>query len=243
MRRWSAIAAGSLAVCTLSFGIAPVLLAAGTAQAAVSSAAPLITTSPSWAGYYLAGADGAYSSVSSSWTVPSATCVSGSQYASFWVGLDGYSSDSVEQIGIDEDCSGGTASLLGWYDMYPASPVYFDNTIDAGDSMSASVTFSGTTTYTLVLQDATQGWTQTVVKSEAGLSRSSAEIVTEGPGAGGVLTDFGKITYSACKVNGTSMGTQDPTSITMVDSKGKTMVSPSTMTSAGKFTNTWLRGT
>ena len=48
----------------------------------------------------------------------------------------------------------------GWYEMYPAFPVNFSNTVRPGDSMSASVTFSGTSTYTLVLKDTTQGWTQ-----------------------------------------------------------------------------------
>jgi Peptidase A4 family len=199
-------------------------------------------TSTGWAGYYLSGANGAFSSVSATWTVPTAKCVAGDQYAAFWTGLDGVASDSVEQVGIDADCTSKTASYLGWYDMYPADPVYFSNAIAAGDSMSASVTFSGADTYTLKLADSTADWSHTVTENESGLARSSAEVVTEGPGSAGILTDFGKITYAGCTVNGTSMGTQDPTAVTMVDASGKVMVSTSTITAAGKFTNTWLRG-
>jgi hypothetical protein len=234
---WTAVV---VAACAVTGG-APSALGAtrpATAQAAGAE-------STGWAGYELSGADGAFSSVAASWTEPGATCVKGDQDVAFWVGLDGVSSDSVEQIGTEADCTSGTASYLGWYEMYPASPVYFSNAVAPGDVLTASVTFSGTRTYTLVLADATRGWTRTVTQQETGLARSSAEVVTSGPGADSStpeLTDFGKVTYTGCTVNGTSMGTQSPVKVTMVDDKGNVMVLPGAMTSAGKFTSTWERG-
>jgi Peptidase A4 family len=223
-----------------------ILMLFGAGGTALAAAPVTVVQSSNWAGYYLSGASGAYSSVSASFTVPTAKCnATGSSAADFWVGLDGVSSDSVEQIGIEVDCTSGTASWFGWYELYPAPPVDFSNTISSGDSMSASVTFSGTTTYTLVLADSNAGWSHTVTKNMSGDARSSAEIVTSGPdgsGTGPTLTDFGKVTYTKCTVNGTSMGTQDPTEVEMVDGSGKVMVSPSAMTAAGKVTNTWLRG-
>jgi hypothetical protein len=65
--------------------------------------------------------------------------------------------------------------------MYPADPVYFSNPVEPGDSMSASVTFSGTDTYTITLTDNSQGWTQTETEHESGLANSSAEVITEAP--------------------------------------------------------------
>jgi hypothetical protein len=221
---------------------APAPSRAGPAQVTAQSAG---LESNSWAGYELSGADGAFSSVSASWTQPTATCTKTESSVAFWVGLDGISSDSVEQVGTLAECVSGSASYLGWYEMYPAAPVDYTNVVKPGDALSASVTFSGTDTYTLVLADSTQGWNETEVVDEAGLARSSAEVVTSGPGADGSspeLTDFGKVTYTGCDVNGTSMGTQSPVKVTMVDDKGNVMVSPSAMTSAGKFTNTWERG-
>jgi Peptidase A4 family len=226
------------------------LLAAGIAAVVVAGAPSALAASAgvdsnSWAGYYLSGADGAFTSVSASWTEPTAACASGDQDVAFWVGLDGISSDSVEQIGSQADCTSGTASYAGWYDMYPAAPVYFSNVLNPGDALTASVTFSGTKTYTLVLTDSTQGWTKTATAEESGLARSSAEVVASGPGASGgspTLTDFGKVTYTACTVNGTSMGAQSPVKVTMVDDKGNVMVLPGAMTSAGKFSSTWERG-
>jgi hypothetical protein len=208
--------------------------------------------STNWSGYAVTGSNGAFTSVSASWTEPTATCTSSGRhghrgsvsYAAFWVGLDGYSSSSVEQTGTDSDCSGTTPDYYGWYEMYPAAPVYFTNTVKPGDSISASVTFSGTETYTLVLKDVTQGWTQTITKNETGLARSSAEVITEAPSSNsGVLplSDFGTVNYTAAAANGSSMGTQNPTDIIMVDNSGLDKDTTSTMSSAGAFSNTWER--
>ncbi len=206
--------------------------------------------STNWSGYAVTGANGAFSSVSASWTEPTATCSSGrrgrggDQYAAFWVGLDGYSSDSVEQTGTDSDCDGSSPDYYGWYEMYPANPVYFTNTVKPGDAISASVTFSGTETYTLVLHDATQGWTQTITKNETGLDRSSAEVITEAPSSSsGVLplADFGTVNYGVSSANGTSLGSQSPTEIIMVDNSGADKDSTSSINGSGGFSNTWLR--
>jgi Peptidase A4 family len=198
------------------------------------------TTSTNWSGYVLTGGSGAFSSVSSSWTEPAASCGSGTQYAAFWVGLDGYNSDSVEQTGSDSDCNGGTPDYYGWYEMYPADPVYFTNPVAPGDSMSASVTVSGTS-YTLTLTDSTQGWTQT--ENETGsFDNSSAEVITEAPSSAQgplPLADFGTINYSGASANGTSMSSQNPTSITMVSSSGDQLDSTSAIDGSGDFSNTW----
>jgi hypothetical protein len=201
--------------------------------------------STNWSGYAVTGGNGAFKSVSASWTEPTGTCTSKkSSYSSFWVGLDGFNSNSVEQTGTDVDCSRHTPRYYGWYEMYPAFPVNFTNTVRPGDKLSASVTFSGTATFTLVLKDATQGWTQTITKTQAGLARSSAEVITEAPSSNsGVLplADFGTVSYSVSAANGTSLGNQNPTEIIMVDNSGADKDSTSAISSGGAFSNTWLR--
>jgi hypothetical protein len=209
--------------------------------------------STNWSGYAATGANGAFSSVSATWTQPTATCTSSGgrhgrggsdSYAAFWVGLDGYSSDSVEQTGTDSDCDGTTPDYYGWYEMYPADPVYYTNIVEPGDTISASVTFSGTETYKLVLTDETQGWTQTQTINETGLDRSSAEVITEAPSSeSGVLplADFGTVDFGSSDANSTSLGSQSPTEIVMVDSSGADKDSTSAISSSGAFSNTWLR--
>jgi hypothetical protein len=202
------------------------------------------TSSTNWSGYTATGSAGQFNSVSSSWTEPAANCTgSDDEYAAFWVGLDGYNSGSVEQTGTDSDCDGTTPDYYGWYEMYPADPVYFSNPVAPGDSMSASVTFSGTETYTLVLTDSTQDWTQTITENESGLSRSSAEVITEAPSSeSGVLplADFGTVNYGGSSANGASMSTLDPTGIIIVDSGGNQEDTTSSMNSSGGFSNGWL---
>jgi Peptidase A4 family len=204
------------------------------------------TESTNWSGYAVTGRNGAFSSVSASWVEPTGTCTSrhSAQYSSFWVGLDGFNSNSVEQTGTDVDCSGRTAVYYGWFEMFPAAPVNYKDTVRPGDHFSASVTFSGTSTYTLVLTDSTQGWTHTTTKSQTGLARSSAEVITEAPSSvSGVLplADFGTVNYSVSKANGTSLGTQHPTEIIMVDNAGRDKDTTSPISSVGAFSNTWLR--
>jgi hypothetical protein len=202
--------------------------------------------SSNWSGYAATGSDGSFSSVSSNWTEPTATCNDdGDEYAAFWVGLDGFNSDSVEQTGTDSDCDGGTPDYYGWYEMYPADPVYYDNPVYPGDSMSASVSVNGDT-YTLVLTDNTQGWNQTQTITESGLSDSSAEVITEAPccdnyGDPLPLADFGTVNYSGSTVNGSSMADSNPTSIIIVNpNSGDQEDSTSSMDGNGDFSNTWL---
>jgi Peptidase A4 family len=222
---------------------------AGLARPSAPGALNAEVESSNWSGYAATGASGAFSSVSASWTEPTATCSSGgrrsAQYAAFWVGLDGYNSNSVEQTGTDSDCVGRTPDYYGWYEMYPAAPVYFSNTVRPGDALSASVTFSGTETYTLVLRDSTQGWTQTITQNEAGLARSSAEVITEAPSSNtGVLplANFGTVNYAGAEANGTALASLSPTEIIMADSSGLDKDSTSAI-SGGAFSNTWLRST
>ena len=95
--------------------------------------------STNWAGY-ASIATPKYYQVSASWNEPSVDCGSTDSYASFWAGLDGYNSASVEQTGTLVYCYGGVAYQYAWYEMYPAAPVYYNVPIAAGDRMTATVT-------------------------------------------------------------------------------------------------------
>src|SRR5436190_4354811 len=114
------------------------------------------STSTNWAGYSATG--GRFTSVSASWKQPAVSCTSTTAYSSFWVGLDGDGSNSVEQTGTEADCSHGRASYSSWYEFYPAFPVNYSDTVAPGDSFSASVTYTGGTGYRLVLTNNTRRW-------------------------------------------------------------------------------------
>lgn len=201
------------------------------------------TTSSNWSGYAASG--GTYTSVSASWTQPSVTC-SGSkaQYSAFWVGLDGYSSQSVEQDGTEADCSGGSPVYDAWYEMYPSAPVNFPNTVRPGDHMSASVTYNGGSSYTLKISDSTEGWNQSTNQSLSGAPNSSAEVIVEAPcctvlGGPLQLAHFSPTSFTSSTVDGSAIGNFNPTEITMVGNNGD-KDSISALSGGTNFTATWL---
>jgi hypothetical protein len=202
------------------------------------------TTSTNWSGYAAHG--GTYTTVSATWVQPTGSCTSATRYSSFWVGLDGYTSNSVEQTGTDTDCSGGRPVYYGWYEMYPNPSFSFGSTIHAGDTISASVTFSGTSSYTLKLSDVTRGWTSTTTKSLSGAPRSSAEVIIEAPcctGGGGILplANFGTVHLSNSLVNGSSIGSFNPDQITMINNSGADKDTVSALSGGTSFSATWVR--
>jgi hypothetical protein len=194
-------------------------------------------TSTNWSGYAANGST--YTSVSTTFKQPSVNCSAGDGYSSFWVGLDGYSSDSVEQTGTEADCSGGQATYSAWYEMYPAYPVTYNNTVRPGDTITETVS-EASNSYTLTIKDATEGWTKTTTKRESGLARSSAEVVAEAPYDGGVLplSDFGTVNFTGSTVNGSSLSASNPTGMDMATSSGTPEATVGPL-SGGAFSITW----
>jgi len=234
-------AAAAAAAAPVTF--APIQHTAGTTPFFIShggGARNANTTSTNWSGYAATGANGAFTSVTTTFTQPAVTCTSGDQYSSFWVGLDGYSSNSVEQTGTEADCVGSTPEYSAWYEMYPKFPVTYSNTVKPGDVITESVTFSGTRNYTMTLTDSTEGWTQTTTASSSKGVRSSAEVIAEAPYSGGVLplADFGKVSFSNSTVNGSTLSSSNPVGIDMVSSSGAAEATTSSL-SGGNFSITW----
>jgi hypothetical protein len=211
-------------------------------DAAAAGSLTQAATSTNWSGYAATGRK--FTKVSASWVEPKGMCSSGSQYSSFWVGLDGYNSSTVEQTGSEVDCSGGTPQYYGWYEMYPAYPVNFSNPVRPGDHFTGSVAYHGGGKYTLVLADTTRGWRHAINASLSGAANSSAEVIAEAPSSTlGVLplTNFGTVHFTNSMADGNTIGHYRPTKITMVNSSGQGEDSVSGLSSPGKFSATWLR--
>src|SRR5207237_2764707 len=114
--------------------------------------------STNWSGYAVTGASGSVSDAKGSWTVPAiqGTCPSTNQYSSFWVGIDGFSSGTVEQTGTDSDCQNGVPTYYAWFEFFP-HPLFLINglTITPGDHMTAEANFNGR--FTVTITDTTTG--------------------------------------------------------------------------------------
>jgi len=213
------------------------------------------STSNNWSGYAVLGSS--FTSAKASWTVPRATCSSGDQYAAFWVGLDGYTSTTVEQTGTDSDCVGRNPSYYAWYEFYPnPSFVIGSLTIKPGDQMSASVVYSGGQ-FTITIKDVTTGKSYTKSSTVSGAARSSAEWIAEAPSTfSGVLplADFGTVLFGedSTGIGGTNYATDSSTSgpigsfsnieeITMESLRRAKEAVPSALSSDGtSFSVTWF---
>jgi len=202
--------------------------------------------SSNWSGYAVTG--GTYTSVSSSWVQPAGTCKSGDQYSAFWVGIDGYSSSTVEQTGSEVDCAGRTPEYYAWYEMYPGPSENYSNTVKAGDHFTATVTWLSGDKFSLYIDDITEDWSHTTDASLTSTpSRSSAEVITEAPcctNSGGILplTDFGTVNYTGSTANGTAIGSGSGLEeIYIGDTDNRAEDSTSALTSNENFSNTWIR--
>jgi hypothetical protein len=138
--------------------------------------------------------------------------------------------------------------------MYPAYPVtlsFAKYPVQPGDTLTASVSVSGTQ-YTLSMTSS-RGWKfSKTVAGSASLKQSSAEWIAEAPAsASGILplADFGTVSFTGCTatVAGGNSGaisrftaSGGPHALNMETPNGTPRATPSALTSSGKaFTVTW----
>ena len=159
-------------------------------------------TSTNWSGYALVGST--FQWAAGSWIVPAANCtgVLGNKFAGFWVGLDGYNSTTVEQIGTLTNCAKTNPYYYAWYEFYPQPMAIITSVpIRPGDHISASVVYdSFSAKFALTIKDDTTGKYFVVDSTAPGALRSSAEWIAEAPcctSSGGILplTDFSTVTF------------------------------------------------
>lgn len=210
-------------------------------------------TSSNWSGYAVetnlkTPAKNAVTNVVGSWTVPKVTCTSATTYSSVWVGIDGYSDNTVEQTGTEQNCSRSKASYYAWYEMYPHAMVTANLSVTPGDSITASVQYSSANTYTLVLTDNTTGNSYTTSQRLSGASRESAEWIAEAPSSYSVLplADFGTVNFTGSSATlNTTTGTISDTAwqnddIQMLLNAKTPKATPSALSVGGSaFSVTW----
>ena len=199
------------------------------------------TKSLNWAGYAATG--GPFTKVSAKWKQPSVKCSSTTTYSVFWVGLDGFNSNTVEQTGSAGFCQGGSPVYFAWYEVYPKEPIIqINKPVMAGDAFSASATSVTSTSFKLVISDSTQHWTFKTTQTITGAALSSAEVIAEAPSSGGSvlpLANFGTVHFTSSMVNGKSLGSFGPTEIVMVTSGGTVKAQPSALSGGTAFSVTW----
>ena len=213
-----------------------------------------LTYSTNWSGYAVSTSAGAVSHVAGSWVVPAVSnTVAG--YSSAWVGIDGWNSSTVEQIGTDSDYVNGVPRYYAWYEFYPQASVTIANmSVSPGDIISASVTVVGSHQFKVSITDGSQSFY--VIQTVSRAQQSSAEWIQEAPSSiTGVLplANFGTINFS--EANATVSGTTGPADnswsgsalyqIDMVTNRGSLKATTSALSDSGSpltssFSVTWV---
>jgi hypothetical protein len=205
--------------------------------------------STNWSGYADTGSG--FSKVSASWSEPTPNCSGGgTSLAVFWVGIDGFNSNSVEQDGTLIECSGGATFQFTWWEMFPTNNVQVvGQSLAAGDHITSTVTRSGSR-YTLTVTDSTHPANSfSTSQSCSSCANTSAEWIAEAPsGSSGIfpLARFSPWSDTSSSVTeGSTSGvissfTDDE--ITMIDNSGAVKAQPGALNGSGNgFSVTWVR--
>jgi hypothetical protein len=141
------------------------------------------TISLNWSGYAVTSKKG-FTYVHSTFVQPAITCTGDkNQWTSNWVGLDGYTSSTVEQDGTFAHCGGsdGTKAVYeAWYEMYPAGSVSVFK-VNPGDIIDTAVTYNASGDFVLTVADLSTGKSATDTATCAECGRTSAEWIIERP--------------------------------------------------------------
>jgi hypothetical protein len=219
------------------------------------------TVSLNWSGYAVTSKK-LFTYVHTTFVQPAITCTGQpDQWTSNWSGLDGYTSDTVEQDGTFAHCGGSgntTPKYEAWYELFPANSVNVF-AVHAGDIIDSSVTYSTTTSeFTLTISDLSTGKSSSTSATCAACARTSAEWIVERPelcnnaGTNCFLTelaDYGTTTMSGDEAqltggNVKGVGGFNNIPIDMVDPvSGGGFISLDTVgaVTAKSFTATWDR--
>ena len=209
------------------------------------------SSSFNWSGYAdTATKHQTFTKVSGAWTTPSVTCNAEDQITSDWVGLDGFNSNTVEQLGTISWCFQGAPTYFTWYEMFPKGTVEVGTALKPGDKISASVTRTGTS-YALKLTDATTAGNNISVTKTCALATcvdTSAEWISERPSLSiGFVPQAHynafKITAGSVTANGhtTTIGAgPGVNSVTMIDAtQAYNLNTVSALTGGNAFSTTW----
>jgi hypothetical protein len=264
MRRAANVAALTCALALTGAGVgAADAAAATTVQPTVQGLSVLrdgpttAAQSTNWAGYVATGST--FTRITGTWVQPAVSCkLFQSTYSADWVGLDGYSSKTVEQLGSEAQCGlFENTTYYAWTELYPAGEVELPASgypISPGDTLTATVLSNSTTSYVFSMTDSGSAhhWSySTPLTTTTADSLDSAEWIAEAPETCGLLgcsisslANFGTVGFSGASA--TAGGTAAPisaypdTQLTMINSSKVVRATTSALSpDGGAFSVTW----
>jgi hypothetical protein len=137
-----------------------------------------------------------------------------------WVGLGGYSTQVLEQAGVNANCDAhGRPRCFAWYELVPDIARNIDAKVFPGDTITSSVKVIHFALVALRVENRTRHWSFTRKITWGASDTGSAEWITEAPNnclrnvcRVATLANFGKVTFQNIAATGDgSLGTlNDP---------------------------------
>jgi hypothetical protein len=199
------------------------------------------STSRNWSGYVASG--GTFTSVSGTWTVPTVSASTGTAVRAdaTWVGIGGATTTDLVQAGTEATVDNGVVTYAAWVETLPQPSQPVSLAINAGDTVTVSLTQQIAGVWNITIRNATTGGVYDGTVTYAS-STSSAEWIQEAPtaGKGGVvlLDRFGTVRFTNASTvkDGKTVtpAMAGATAVTMVNNKtGVTLATPSALGADG----------
>jgi len=192
------------------------------------------STSRNWSGYVSTGGT-SYTSVSGTWIIPTPDAnVAGIDAT--WVGIGGANTTDLIQAGTEATVNGdGTVSYDAWTETLPQSTRTITLAVNAGDTVSVSITEQSAGLWDVSMKNLTTGGAfSTTIRYNS--SKSSAEWIEEAPSTGrGIapLDNFGSVKFTAgsVTVDGKiqTLAGANAKAVTMADAANQPLAVPSAL--------------
>lgn len=201
------------------------------ALAALALALPAIAAGGSpqfshgWSGYVLTGTT--FTAIYGRWRQPVVTCPTDDARVSFWVGIDGWHTSAVEQVGTWAVChaAGQPPIYRAWWEIVGGGGGAQPFAIGAGDAIEASVVFIDGA-YELAVKDLTNK-RQFATRRKCGhlpCNRVTAEWIIERPG-GHPLARYRDMTFGGLRFTSAVLANDRVSETQVIMRNGKDVLS------------------
>jgi hypothetical protein len=196
-----------------------------------ASAATLFSSN--WAGYVATQRDTV--AVSGTWNVPSVRWTARATYSSVWVGIGGFTTNDLIQVGTESDFVGGRAVYYAWVEALPGDTVLLPLAVWPGNTVTASISYNGWSRWSVRLRNLSSG-RSTARTLHYRSSLSSAEWIEEAPsGTSGVepLARCGSVYLRSARLTAggrtSGLAGRSITRLVLVDTRGASLLLPSAL--------------
>jgi hypothetical protein len=166
--------------------------------------------STNWSGYAQDAADRTYTDVVDTWVVPTVRAgATGTQYSADWVGIGGFSDETLVQAGTESNNIKGKPKYAAWTEILPKSEKVISGlAIHPGDTITTTVREISAGRWEMTVTDLTTGKSggRTVKYASSG---ASAEAIHERPEVNGTLatlTGTNNVTFVPGDFSSTAAG-------------------------------------